>query len=414
MTAKRRIAVQMQINQPFNRHIGVFAGIHEYARGPGDWHLVVDEWAGHTLPARDNNLSPYDGLVGRISPRGARRARRLDMPVVNVQFSSQTRGLPGVYPDHAECGRLRAEHLLARGFQNFGVLHEDSRGSVVESEAFEQLLREANCAEFSKVVLGSVNEDGTRIEISYREWQRAILKIDRWMETWRPPIGLYIQDIHMARVVIEKCTDRGWRVPEDVAIVSGYNETELCEMPEPAITSLEVPYEKIGFEAARLLDKLIDEKQDGAKKRRAKKTENEAPKTILLPPVGIVARRSTDFFAVDDEVIRRALRFLDANFHEPLAVDAIAKEVNVSRRTLEIRFREKLGRTVANEILRLRIERAKRELIGSDLPIYQIARRAGFGSPRTLNDQFRTQLGCSPREYRQRNQGHPAGNRIVR
>jgi transcriptional regulator GlxA family with amidase domain len=98
-------------------------------------------------------------------------------------------------------------------------------------------------------------------------------------------------------------------------------------------------------------------------------------------------------------VDRRVLRFIDANFHEPLAVDAISKEVNVSWRTLENRFRVKLGRTMANEILRLMIERVKRELIGSNLLNYQIARRAGFDSLRTLNDHFRAQLGCSSHKY---------------
>jgi LacI family transcriptional regulator len=404
--------VQMQISRPFKRHIGVFAGIHEYARGPGNWHLVIDEWAGHTLPAGGDKPSPYDGLVGRISSRGARRAKRLGMPVVNVSFSSQSRNLPGVYPDHAECGRLRAEHLLARGFQNFGVLYEDSRGALKECEAFERTLREANCAGFSKIVFVANKEDGTRNEMEYREWRRAMIKIDRWMDTWQLPIGLYIQDIDMARVVIEKCTVRGWSVPEDVAIVSGYNETELCEMPEPAITSLEVPYEQIGYEAAQLLDQLIDEKQNRTNKRGAKAKREPAPKTILLPPLGIVARRSTDFLAVDDAVVRRALRFIDANFHKPLAVGTIAKEIQVSRRTLENRFREKLGRTVASEILRLRIERVKRELIGSDVPIYQIVRRVGFGSRRTLNERFLAMVGCTPREYQQQNQRDR--NRTVR
>ena len=88
-----------------------------------------------------------------MSLQGARRARRLEMPVVNVLFSSPAHNLPGVFPDYMECGRLRAEHLLARGFQRFGVLHEASRGSLLESEAFEQVIQKAGCKEFSKVVL---------------------------------------------------------------------------------------------------------------------------------------------------------------------------------------------------------------------------------------------------------------------
>ncbi|MEK6235501.1 MAG: helix-turn-helix domain-containing protein, partial [Planctomycetales bacterium] len=209
------------------------------------------------------------------------------------------------------------------------------------------------------------------------------------------------RDLDVTRVLIEMCAHRGWRIPEDVAIIAGYNEGQLFERPEPSISSLEVPYEQLGFEAARLLDRLMDEKSRG-KRRKKEDAGKTAPEIILLPPVEVVARRSTDFHAVDDPTVRRALRFLDANLHQPLSVDRIAEAAGVSRRTLENRFREKLGRTIAAEIQRLRIERTKRELAGTDRPIQQIARLVGFGSPRTLNDLFRKMVGCTPREYRRR------------
>jgi LacI family transcriptional regulator len=193
------------------------------------------------------------------------------------------------------------------------------------------------------------------------------------------------------------CRDRGWRVPEDVAIVAGSNEETICERPEPGITSLEFPYVQIGFEAARLLDRLMDEKAMAA----SAGDWHPGSENVLLPPIGVVARRSTDFRAVDDALVRRALRFIDENLHRPITIDALAHATNVSRRTLTDRFRDKLHRTVAAEIQRLRIERVKRELTATNLPIKQIARQAGFASPRTLNDAFRTRVGCSPREYRQ-------------
>jgi len=185
--------------------------------------------------------------------------------------------------------------------------------------------------------------------------------------------------------------------------VAGWNEEAECERPAPSITSLEVPNERVGYEAARLLDRLIDQQE----KRSGSEAGEPAPKTILLPPVGIVARCSTDFFAVDDELVRRALRFIDTNLHKPLHVGMVADAVDVSKRTLESRFRNKLHRTVSGEIQRLRIERTKRQLSGTDQPVKHIGRQVGFGSARALNVAFRAVVGCTPTEYRQHH-GHCA------
>ncbi|MDY0165185.1 MAG: hypothetical protein RBS80_01490 [Thermoguttaceae bacterium] len=150
----RRVAVPMGIDQPYKRHVAIFAGIHDYAEQHANWHLIIDEWADHTLPAGADRPSPYDGIVGRITPLGARRAKRLGVPVVNVHFSSHARGLPGVHPDYAACGRLRVEHLLARGFRNFAVqVDQGDRASLLEGKAFESAVREAGCETFAEVVL---------------------------------------------------------------------------------------------------------------------------------------------------------------------------------------------------------------------------------------------------------------------
>jgi LacI family transcriptional regulator len=387
----------MEIGQAYKRHTAVFTGIHDYAREQDDWRLIIDEWADHTLPGRGSKASPYDGLVGRISAQGARRARRLGLPVVNVWFNSPARDLPAVFADHEACGRARAEHLLSRGFRNFGIVyHPPYRASVAEADAFETTVCEAGCA-CTKVTEGSRDGELNRRNDSYRDWQRSVRVLERWLDSLHPPVGLFIYHIDTARLIIEMCRNRGWRVPEDIAIVAGSNEA-ICERPEPGVTSLEYPYEQIGFEAARLLDQMMNETDalvpngSGDAKTRS----------LLLPPVGIVARRSTDFRAVDDPLVRRALRFIDENLHRPITIEILAEATNVSRRTLTNRFRNKLHRTVAAEIQRLRIERVKRELIATNQPIKQIARKAGFASQRTLNQAFRNEAGCSPRDFRKR------------
>lgn len=405
MSKELRIAVQMEIGQGYRQHTGVFAGIHDYARQHAEWRLIIDEWADHSLPSRSSGKSPYDAMIGRISLKGARRARRLKLPVVNVWFNSPARDLPSVFPDFEACGRARAEHLLSRGFRNFGVIyHQPYRGSVVEADAFELCVKEAGCEEFSRVTEGSPSGPLDQRNTGYQDWQRGIRRIERWLDLLKPPVGLFIYHLDTARVVIEMCRDRGWRVPEDIAIVAGSNEETICERPEPGITSLEFPFEQIGFEAARLLDQII------AGKAFPREHSDRPVPSLLLPPVGVVARRSTDFRAVDDELVRKALRFIDEHLHETITIDRLAAATNVSPRTLTNRFRRKLKRTIGTEIQRLRIERVKRELTATTLPIKQISRRAGFGSQRTLNDVFRNVTGCTPRQYRDRQGVVPPGS----
>jgi len=228
----------------------------------------------------------------------------------------------------------------------------------------------------------------------HRQWNRVMKLIGRWMDQWRVPTGVCIYDLSIARLVIEKCGLRGWRIPEDIAIISGWNDEGVCLKPEPSITSIAFANEKIGYEAARMLDELIDEKENPTIKGKKK------PRTIFLPPVGIVARQSTDFFAVDDLVVRKALGYMDQNLHRPIIIEDIAEDADVSRVTLTTRFREKLGRSVTAEMQRLRVERVKRELTGTGKPVYKIAQSVGYSDARSLKPVFRKWAGCTPAEFR--------------
>ena len=116
---------------------------------------------------------PYDGVIGRISSLGARRARRLDLPVVNVWYASSSKGLPSVFPDFSASGQLVAEHLLDRGFRNIGALVNDfATASLVQADAIEQAATEAGFGHrFSKVILGT--------EATHRDWRRSVEAIEQ-------------------------------------------------------------------------------------------------------------------------------------------------------------------------------------------------------------------------------------------
>ena len=187
------------------------------------------------------------------------------------------------------------------------------------------------------------------------------------------------------------CRQRGWRVPDDVAIVSGYNEPAYCEHPAPSLTSMDYGYERNGREAARLLHSLMD-------------GEPAPTQHLLLPPKGLVVRESTDFYAVEDPEVAAALRFIASNSHRRIGPNEVAEAVGVHPRTLQNRFGEYLDRPIAAEIRRVRLERAKRELVQTKRPLSEIARDVGFGPAMRMYEVFRRELDLTPSAYRKQQQ----------
>ena len=377
----RRVAFMLDLEWPYKRHTGIFAGTQRYAQEQG-WESTIDEYVAESLPARRTKSIPYDGVIGRVTKRLAERAARIGLPVVNVWIASPVwRQLPGVFPDFAAIARLRAEHLMARGLRRFAAFGREERGFRIEAEAFQAAVNEAGFpCDAVTLPLHPIQ--------TYASWRKYRQRIESLISSWRPPIGVFAYSEAVGRTVAQTCRQRGWRVPHDVAIIAGRNEESLCEHPRPSLTSVELGYDRIGYEAARILDRLMD---------------GDAPPTepVLLPPQGLFVRESTDFFAVEDPVVAAALEFIAVNSQRhQLGADDVARGVNIGLRTLQRQFREYLDRPIIAEIQRVRIERAKRELAQSKRPIQEIARDVGFGRSKRMSEAFGRELGVTPREYR--------------
>ena len=207
------------------------------------------------------------------------------------------------------------------------------------------------------------------------------------MENWKLPIGVMVGGENLGRLVVQLCHERGWRVPQDVAIIAGQNEENLCENPSPSITSMEFGYERVGYECAKLLQRLMN-------------GGTVAKNPVYLSPSGLVVRESTDFHAVQDPLVADALDYISRNSHRHIGQHDVSRAVNAETRTLQMRFRRFLDSPIATEIRRVRIERAKRELVQSDRRIEQIARDVGFKTGNRMCEIFRRELGITPTEYR--------------
>lgn len=329
-----------------------------------------------------------DGIIARIgTPTAARRVRAAGVPAVNISAIE----LPGVeFPrvatDLVAAGRLAAKHLLERGFVHFAYYGLTHRPYV--DRHYQGFARTVASVCIDCPFLGTTSDSGAGARTAWSTRQR---RLARWLKTLSKPVAIVTWTTELGRELIQACRREGFLVPEQVAVLAADNDDLLCEACSPSLSGIALTSERIGFEAAKLLDRLM---------------HGEAPPAgpLLLEPTGVVARQSTDTLAVDDPDLARAIAFIRSHAADPIQVPDVLREVPVSRRWLERRFHEVLGRGPAAEIRRVRLARAKRLLAETDLPVPEVARLAGFGSREYLAAVFAAELDLSPRQYRNRTQ----------
>jgi LacI family transcriptional regulator len=208
-----------------------------------------------------------------------------------------------------------------------------------------------------------------------------------WLLALPKPAAVFSSNDVPARHLAEMCRALGLLVPEEVALLGVDNDELECLLCHPPLSSVVNPAEQIGYEAARLLDRLMSGRQPPRR-------------PIHVPPTHVVTRQSTDIVAVADPDVSQAAAFIRDHAAENIGVADVVLALSMARRRLERRFRGCLGRTILDEIQRVRVERAKHLLAETDLPIPVVANRSGFSTPQRLAAVFRRATGQSPTAYR--------------
>jgi LacI family transcriptional regulator len=363
-------------------------GIVRYSQSHGPWNLWLRS-GGQESPLW---LPPGwcgDGVIVRVGTNAtARHVAAAGVPVVNISAIE----LPGVdFPrvatDLAGVGRMAAEHLLDRGFQRFayyGPAHQTyvQRHYRGFAEGVSAVCKQ--CPFY-----GAKTEVGVGARTAWRIRQNRLI---HWLKTLVRPVAIATWTPEEGREVIHACRRIGSLVPEEVAVLAAESDEVLCEACTPSLSGTALASERIGYEAATLLDRMMHGRRP-------------PQHPIFIEPMGVVARQSTDTLAINDPDLARAVAFIRSHAAEPIQVRDVLRAVPVSRRWLERRFREVLGRGPGAEILRVHLERAKRLLVESDFPVPKVTEAAGFGSREHFARIFKAEVGCSPSRYRALGQG---------
>jgi LacI family transcriptional regulator len=384
----RPINIGFAVTHGFAYYRRALRGIWQYVQARPSWQLtsIAPHRESLQLPRR---FQP-DGLIVTLNTMGMMKAlaswRR---PAVNVSdiFSSQP--VPRVGVDNVKVGQLAAEHFLERGLRQFAFVGPPRhRFSTERRAAFCEAIERTGHAAIVLSGLPKLEFD----PLGHR-WDLGPA-VYRWLRKLPTPIGIFTPNDLWGVQVVLACHRAGLRVPEDVAVLGVDDDDLYCELTRPRLSSISVPAEQIGFQAVALLERLLKGKQP-------------PQKPLLLPPVGVVARRSSEVLAIDDEDVVAAIRFIREHAHERLRVSDVLAHVPVGRRTLERRCRTALGWGIAEEMRRTHFQRACRLLAGTDLSMEAVALQSGFLGYRHLALVFRKQLGITPTAYRRQMRPSP-------
>jgi len=373
----KHVAVLIETDDTWGRN--VVEAIARYAQA-SRWTLLIcprDNQRRLRLPKGWQG----DGVLVLLRDQSmAQHVCRAKVPAVDVGFEMPHETWLGrVATDDVKRAEMAFEHLRDRGLRHYAC-YAPPNGRYPHHRA--DLFRQTAEASGFKCELFT-----SRIKQKQSSWLDDYQQASAWIAKLPLPLGVFASDPYPARQLAEICQLAEIRIPDDLALMSGDNDDLLCNVACPPISSVELASHAIGYEACEMLCWMI-------------KTDQVAEKPKLIPPLRVISRHSTDILAVADDDLAEILRFIRARANEGVRVSDIIETFPISRRSLEIRFRELLNRTPAEEIRRVRLESARTLVIETDLSIASIAHRCGFSNGASVSHAFRKYFDMTPGELR--------------
>lgn len=377
---QRHVAILVESSRAYGR--GIIEGAARYSRDRGDW-VIYFEPRGLESPPPWIGGWQGDGVLARLPNRDiAREVFAKGIPIVDLYGSLTDSGHPLVAGDNAAIAKVAFDHLWERGIRRFGfcgLMPGVNPYTADRGEMFRQLAVAAGCP--CPVTASTI------VGVTMADWEQEQARLVAWLRSLEKPVGILAGYDELGCHLLTACTRCGVRVPEEVAVISVGNDVVLCETSIPPMSSVFLDSQRIGYEAAALLDRLMRGGQP-------------PQQPLRLPPLGMVARRSTDIVAIGDSEVAAALRYIRENACFGIRVGDIVDHSGLSHSVLERRFRSILGRSPKAELLRVQISRARELLSESDLPLKEVAKKCGFGSEKYFSDAFLRETSDRPGAYR--------------
>jgi LacI family transcriptional regulator len=375
------VALLVETSRSYTRHL--LRGVKRYMSEHGPWSVFLE------MRSLDSRVPPWlrnwqgDGILCRSSGQQMIDAiAATGLPAVELRASKLGHKMPFVGVDNRALGQMVAEHLLERGFRNFGCYEidiesffEERRNNFVQTLGAQGF--QCHCYKSRE-----------RSE-QPSEWERQQAELTDWVKQLPKPVGIMACTDQLGFWLLDACNRAGIAVPEEIAVVGVEDDESLCEMATPPMSSVHFSSVRTGFEAAALLGRLM---------------AGEAPPSeqLLIPPISITTRGSSDVVAIEDRVVAKALQVIRERAREGIRVDDLSVAVGISRSTLERRMRRLLGRSPQEEIMRGKLNHVREMLAETNLSLERVAQRAGFAHVQYMVELFRSRFDITPGQYRKK------------
>jgi LacI family transcriptional regulator len=327
-----------------------------------------------------------DVLVGYVnSETHAERLKRLGKPVLDLyqEFELPEWRTHGI--DFKAVGQMGAQYFLGLKHRSFAFLSlRDTRTDRLVWEGFREVL-----AGKSERLVWIQREAEQMVEVTPKEQIRPYPSHGDRLAALPRPTAMLAHSDGTAASVATLAFFMGISVPEELSILGIGNMSPICDSCHPALTSIQLPGEKLGYLVGEHLKSFLE----GDSLKRFSK----------LPPLLIVQRKSTGMDAVRDPVVAKALALMRHTATSRMTIGEIAAQLPISKRGFNERFTRVVGRTPREELERIRLGIARERLLSTNDTVLHVALDCGFADVDSMVRSFKKQLGLTPTQFRQQN-----------
>ena len=379
-----KILLLIDYTTEFSRRL--LKGLVDYTRDNGDWVFYrmplyyktllgemgicdwAKEWKANAIIAQWEQ-GRFDVL------------KELNIPVFLQNLMEKKEYFSYINGDYFGTGKLAARFFIQRGYKNFafhgykGFKWSEDRAEGYRSE-IEKI--EGNYYYFES---NNLNE---------MQWSRSHVELENWLLSLPKPIALFACDDSFAIQISEICRMNNISIPQEISLLGVDNDELICNLSEPTISSIVLNIEKGGYEIGRKIHRQIS-------------NQSNESFSISIEPIYIELRKSTEQFSIKNRYIIKVLHYIENNYKNDCnIIKQLTNLVPLSRRNLEIKFREETGISIYQFVLNRRIEYFSMLLLTTDKEVADIVSESGFNDCKNACRYFKKVKGYTPIKYRKK------------
>lgn len=386
-----KVLLLVDYSSEFSRRL--LRGLIQYSKERGPWIFYRLPSYYKTLYGKEGIVRwakewQADAIIARWDHEGTNLLKTLNIPVILQNYKDRSACFSNLTGDYIGTGRMAARFFIKRRYKNFAFY--GNKGVVWSRERAEGFRQEVEKTGGNYYYFESENLNG-------EQWSSSHIQLDEWLLSLPKPVGLFACDDSFALQLSEICKINNIRIPQEIALLGVDNDELICNLSDPPISSIVLDVEKGGYEAGRLIDQLI-------------KKERETPFDIIIRPTRFELRHSTEKYNITNDYILRVVNYIEEHFTSEIDIDALTQMVPLSRRNLEIKFKDEMGTSIYQFILQCRIEYFADLLLTTNRSLFDLALEAGFNDCKNISRVFKKNKDMTPIEYRLKYSTINAGN----